>query len=122
MRNLALGNPDPELVPPLAKALMKLDLQPGLYGGRASALTCSITAMRDATDRLARVRAAGRRAFAVIGAAVWWVTIADDTLVRRPLGAYDRVLAGPAGAPADRGNPGRTALCPEPDGPGIRSR
>jgi DNA-binding transcriptional MocR family regulator len=36
VRNLALGNPDPELVPSLAKALMKLDPQPGLYGGRAN--------------------------------------------------------------------------------------
>ncbi len=36
VRNLALGNPDPELVPPLAKALTKLDPHPGFYGGRAN--------------------------------------------------------------------------------------
>jgi hypothetical protein len=39
--------------------------------------------MRDTTARLAQVRAVGRaRAFAVIGEAVWWVTIVDATLVR----------------------------------------
>src|SRR5438046_3411292 len=61
----------------------------------ASALGWSITAMSDATERLARVRAADRaRAFAVISEAVWWVTIVDATLVRHHLDAYDTVLAG----------------------------
>ena len=46
-----------------------------------NALQWSITAMRDATERLPRVRPWDRpRAFAVIGEAVWWVTIVDGTL------------------------------------------
>jgi hypothetical protein len=64
-----------------------------------SALGWSITAMRDVTERLPRVRAAPR-AFAVIGEAVWWVTIVDGTLVRHHPQAYDTVLAGQA--PAER--------------------
>ena len=60
-----------------------------------SALDWSITAMRDATGRLLRVRAWDRpRAFAVIGEAVWWVTIVDGTLLRYDPDAYDGVLAG----------------------------
>jgi hypothetical protein len=60
----------------------------------ASALQWSITAMSDTTQRLARVRARDRlRGFAVIGEAVWWVTIVDATLVRHHPGAYDGVLA-----------------------------
>jgi hypothetical protein len=59
-----------------------------------SALEWSITAMRDATERLPRVRASDRpRAFAVIGEAVWWVTIVDGTLVRHHPEAYDSVVA-----------------------------
>jgi hypothetical protein len=61
----------------------------------ASALMWAITAMSDATGRLARVRAADRpRAFTVISEAVWWVTMVDATLVRHHPGAYDSVLAG----------------------------
>ncbi|MGH3159239.1 MAG: hypothetical protein ACRDNF_22060 [Streptosporangiaceae bacterium] len=60
-----------------------------------SALVWSVTAMRDATARLARIRAADQlRAFTVIGEAVWWVTIVDGTLVRHHPGVYDGVLAG----------------------------
>jgi hypothetical protein len=60
-----------------------------------SALRWSITAMSDTTQRLPRMAAADRpRAFAVIGEAVWWVTIVDATLVRHHPGAYDTVLAG----------------------------
>jgi hypothetical protein len=60
----------------------------------ASALQWSTTAMSDATQRLARVRAWDRpRGFAVIGEAVWWVTIVDATLVRHHPQAYDGVLA-----------------------------
>jgi hypothetical protein len=67
----------------------------------ASALNWSVTAMRDATQRLARVKGVSRpRAFAVIGEAVWWVTIVDGTLVRHHPAAYDRVLA--AQAPGER--------------------
>ena len=60
-----------------------------------TALQWSITAMSDATERLARVRAWDQeRGFAVIAEAVWWVTIVDATLVRHHLDTYDRVLAG----------------------------
>jgi hypothetical protein len=60
-----------------------------------SALDWSITAMRDTTERLPRVRPWDRpRAFAVIGEAVWWVTIVDGTLVRHYPQAYDGALAG----------------------------
>jgi hypothetical protein len=34
------------------------------------------------------------RAFALIGEAVWWVTLVDATLVRYHAGAYDAVVAG----------------------------
>jgi hypothetical protein len=67
----------------------------------ASALLWSITAMSETIERLPRVRAWDRpRAFAVIGEAVWWVTIVDATLVRYHPQAYDSVLAGQA--PAQR--------------------
>jgi hypothetical protein len=59
-----------------------------------SALSWSITAMRDTTERLGRVRASDRaQAFAVIGEAVWWVTIVDATLVRYYPDEYDAALA-----------------------------
>jgi hypothetical protein len=58
-----------------------------------SALSWSITAMRDTTERLGRVRASDRaQAFAVIGEAVWWVTIVDATLVRYYPDDYDAAL------------------------------
>jgi hypothetical protein len=61
----------------------------------ATALQWSITAMSDATERLARVRVWDQeRGFAVIAEAVWWVTIVDATLVRHHLDTYDRALAG----------------------------
>ena len=64
-------------------------------GAESSALSWSITAMRDTTDRLGRVRASDRaQAFAVIGEAVWWVTIVDATLVRYYPDEYDAALAG----------------------------
>jgi hypothetical protein len=60
-----------------------------------SALSWSFTAMRDTTERLGRVQAADRaQAFAVIGEAVWWVTIVDATLVRYYPDEYDTALAG----------------------------
>ena len=59
-----------------------------------SALSWAITAMRDTTERLGRVRASDRgQAFAVIGEAVWWVTIVDATLVRYYPEDYDAALA-----------------------------
>jgi hypothetical protein len=61
----------------------------------ATALLWSITGMSDAAERLPRARAWDRpRAFAVIGEAVWWVTIVDATLVRHHQEAYDSVMAG----------------------------
>jgi hypothetical protein len=67
-----------------------------------SALRWSITAMSDTTERLPKVRAVNLpRAFAVIGEAVWWVTIVDATLVRHHPEAYDAVMAG-QGAPRRR--------------------
>jgi hypothetical protein len=66
-----------------------------------SALQWSITAMSDTTERLHRVRAANQpRAFAVIGEAVWWVTIVDATLVRHHPDDYDAVMTGQP--PAER--------------------
>jgi hypothetical protein len=67
----------------------------GDQAGGASALRWSVTALSDTAARLAQVRAADQpRAFAVIGEAVWWVTIVDATLVRHHPDAYDDVMAG----------------------------
>jgi len=64
-------------------------------GGETSALGWAIVAMRDTTERLGKVRASDRaQAFAVIGEAVWWVTIVDATLVRYYPDEYDTILAG----------------------------
>jgi len=58
-----------------------------------SALRWAFTAMHDTTKRLGRVRASDRaQAFAVIGEAVWWVTIVDATLVRYYPDDYDAAL------------------------------
>lgn len=55
--------------------------------------------MHDATRRLGKVRASDRpQAFAVIGEAVWWVTIVDATLVRYYPDAYDAALGKLPGA------------------------
>jgi len=68
--------------------------QLGDPAGSASALSWSISAMTDTIDRLSSVSARHQpRAFAVIGEAVWWVTIVDATLVRYHPEAYDKVLA-----------------------------
>jgi hypothetical protein len=71
----------------------------GARGGQGaastSALSWAITAMRDTTERLGRVLASDRaQAFAVIGEAVWWVTIVDATLVRYYPDVYDMSSAG----------------------------
>jgi hypothetical protein len=64
-------------------------------GGETSALVWAIVAMRDTTERLGKVAASDRaHAFAVIGEAVWWVTIVDATLVRYYPDEYDSTLAG----------------------------
>jgi hypothetical protein len=61
----------------------------------ANAFDWAITAMRDATVRLARVTGRDRpRAFAAISEAMWWVTIVDATLVRYHPDTYDEVMAG----------------------------
>lgn len=66
----------------------------GESAAEPSALQWSIIAMSDTTSRLPTVLAADRpRAFAVIGEAVWWVTIVDATLVRYHPEAYDCVLS-----------------------------
>ena len=64
-------------------------------GTEPSALGWALVAMRDTTDRLGKARAGSRaQAFAVIGEAVWWVTIVDATLVRYYPDEYDGALAG----------------------------
>lgn len=64
-----------------------------------SALQWCIVAMNDTIERLSQVTAWNpARAFAVVGEAVWWVTIVDATLVRHHLDAYDAVIAGQASA------------------------
>lgn len=51
--------------------------------------------MVETIDRLPRVKAwDGARAMAVIGEAVWWVTIVDATMVRYHPDTYDKILAG----------------------------
>ncbi|HEY1821536.1 MAG TPA: hypothetical protein VGG83_16555 [Trebonia sp.] len=63
-----------------------------------SALSWALTAMHDTTERLGKVRASDRaQAFAVIGEAVWWVTIVDATLFRYYAEEYDASLVGLSG-------------------------
>lgn len=67
----------------------------------ATALDWAITAMRDTTGRLRRVRTGDQaRVIAAISEAVWRVTIVDATLVRYHPAAYDHILAGQS--PAER--------------------
>ena len=67
----------------------------------ASALLWSITAMSEATARLPHAGTWDRaRAYAVVGEAVWWVTLVDATLVRHHPEPYDNVMAGQS--PAER--------------------
>ncbi|HEY6493072.1 MAG TPA: hypothetical protein VIZ43_07340 [Trebonia sp.] len=70
----------------------------GPRDGGTSALRWAFTAMQDTTERLGKVRASDRaQAFAVIGEAVWWVTIVDATLFRYYPEDYDTALAGLSG-------------------------
>jgi hypothetical protein len=63
-------------------------------GTEPSALGWALVAMKDTTERLGKVKASDRaQAFAVIGEAVWWVTIVDATLVRYYPDEYDSMLA-----------------------------
>ena len=65
----------------------------------ASALEWSITAMREAIDRLARNQVLDHaQGFAVIGEAVWSVTIVDATLVRYHRHAYKSAMKSQAHA------------------------
>lgn len=67
----------------------------------ASALTWSVTAMSEATARLAGVTVWERpRAVAAIEEAVWWITMVDATMVRHHPGVYDAVLT--SRIPAER--------------------
>ena len=73
----------------------------GDRGAEMNALQWSLSALRETAERLPRIRASDRaRGFAVIGEAVWWVTIVDGTLVRYVPDTYDSVLAGQS--PAER--------------------
>ena len=68
---------------------------------KVSALQWSITGMSDTTERLASVNASDRpQAFALLGEAVWCVTIVDATLVRYHEATYDAVIADQT--PAER--------------------
>lgn len=68
---------------------------------QASALEWSITAMSEATGRLAAVKVWDRlRALAAIEETVWWTTMVDATLVRHHRDVYEAVLA--ARHPAER--------------------
>jgi anti-sigma B factor antagonist len=67
----------------------------------ASALTWSVTAMSEATARLAGVTVWERpRAIAAIEEAVWWITMVDATLLRHHPQVYDAVLT--SRSPAER--------------------
>jgi hypothetical protein len=62
---------------------------------QASALEWAVIGMRDTTGRLGRVRPTDiSQAFAVVGEAVWWVTIVDATMVRYHPQEYEAALAG----------------------------
>ena len=68
-------------------------------GVSSAALDWSLTAMTEATARLARSRPSGAGAAEVhavvaVSDAVWWVTIVDATLVRYHPEAYETALAG----------------------------
>ena len=70
---------------------------------QASALAWAVIGMRDTTGRLGRVRPMDcPQAFAVIGEAVWWVTIVDATMVRYHPQVYETALAGLAADERER--------------------
>ena len=85
----------------------------------ATALEWSITAMRDAIQRLSRDQVLDHaQGFAVISEAVWSVTIVDATLVRyhRHRLQERHQIPGPRPAAADRGNIRGVAVRAQPDG------
>src|SRR5215469_14727043 len=57
-----------------------------------AALDWSLTAMTEATSRLAREALDPRHAAVAVSDAVWWVTIVDSTLVRYHPDSYDATL------------------------------
>lgn len=62
---------------------------------QASALAWAVIGMRETTERLGMVRSMDTpQAFAVIGEAVWGVTIVDATMVRYHPREYEAALAG----------------------------
>ncbi len=72
----------------------------GDLGAEASALDWTVAAMCDVTEWLGQVGTRDRsQAFAVIGEAVWWVTIVDATLIRYHVEVYESVMT--ARAPAE---------------------
>jgi anti-sigma B factor antagonist len=69
----------------------------------ASALAWSVAAMSEATGRLPAVKVWDlEQAFAVIGDAVWWITMVDATLVRHHSPVYDAALASRTQAECER--------------------
>jgi hypothetical protein len=71
------------------------DAKSGPRDSGISALSWSFTAMQETTERLGKDRARGQgQGFAVIGEAVWWVTIVDATLFRYYPEDYEDVLSG----------------------------
>jgi hypothetical protein len=73
--------------------------------GPTTALEWSVMAMNDATDRVNKIAASDLpRAFAVIGEAVWWITIVNDTLRHSHRTAYDQASALTSPDPADTTN------------------
>ena len=71
------------------------DAKSGPRDSGISALRWSFTAMQETTERLSKERARDQgQGFAVIGEAVWWVTIVDATLFRYYPEDYEEALAG----------------------------
>jgi endogenous inhibitor of DNA gyrase (YacG/DUF329 family) len=71
------------------------DAKSGPRDSGISALRWAFTAMQDTTERLGKVKARDQgQGFAVIGEAVWWVTIVDATLFRYYPEDYEAALEG----------------------------
>jgi hypothetical protein len=71
----------------------------GVAAAPAVAIDWSVTAMTEAAGRLAVAAAHAwelSRLAAVVGEAVWWVTLVDATLVRYHPREYEKALAGKA--------------------------
>lgn len=67
-----------------------------------AALDWSVAAMNAATNRVNMVNASGKpEAFAVIGEAVWWITVVDDNLRARYGKAYSQAEKGTTPRPGE---------------------